>query len=462
MSTDVTAMPTTPWRALVRLHAGAGTRAALRSGAIGVGVVIVAFGMAPSPAYTLMRFILGIVAPPPPGAWDAIPESRLELALLALGFAAVGARRVTAGATGWMASLPASRRSARRAAWAASTGAALPVAVFLVGACLMTPTVYRSALVPMAVLSLPLVLAAAGAAALPVRAWGWRGVALLALLASVRHDAAGAAIAVALLLAWDRGVAGLAPPFRRMARDELPSRGRMARDTRASRAGASPSASPRAAAFTLALRWSWRAAGARAWLEALLLATLFVSFTALARRNNPDLAPATLDVIGRIGAGIGVTVAVAAMGAALLARRPPWAWLRTLPWSARGRVAVDLAALAGPALVVIVVIVATGATFGLAALPATLGVATVTVPSAAGALRVGARRQTGAWGEPGLVGLLAVSLLAWWPWLALATPVLGVALALRAERRDRRDDGAVRWSELRHDLASDAGWIGRT
>ena len=132
-------LATSPWWALVRAHAASGSRAALRSGAIGVAMVIFAFGMAPSPAYTLMTFVTGIVAPRWSGAWSDFPQPRLLLALLALGFAQVGARRVTAGATGWLASLPVARDTGRRAAWAAATLGALPVAVFLVLACLVTP-----------------------------------------------------------------------------------------------------------------------------------------------------------------------------------------------------------------------------------------------------------------------------------------------------------------------------------
>lgn len=108
------------------------------------------------------------------------------------------------------------------------------------------------------------------------------------------------------------------------------------------------------------------------------------------------------------------------------------------------------------------VIVATVALFGVLVLPAVTGSAIVAAPSAAGALRAGAGRQTGAAGEPAVFGVVVVSLFAWWPWLApLAVPA-GLLLARRAERRDREQAGAVRWNELRHDLASDTGWISRS
>ena len=65
-------------------------------------------------------------------------------------------------------------------------------------------------------------------------------------------------------------------------------------------------------------------------------------------------------------------------------------------------------------------------------------------------------------GRVALLGVVASALLMWWPWLALVAVPVGALLARRAERRDRERAGAVRWNELRHDLASDMGWISRT
>jgi hypothetical protein len=185
------------------------------------------------------------------------------------------------------------------------------------------------------------------------------------------------------------------------------------------------------------------------------------------RVNNPDLSPTTAAVVARLGASLAVVVATLVLGAALLARRAPWPWTRALPWSAAERVAVDGVALALPALLV----ACTGAVVawrvagppgarGVLAPPgAALATALVCGVAAAGALRAGARRQTGGTGETALVGVGASVAVSLWPALAWVAPVAAAALGALAVRRERAALGAVRWDELRHGVEGDPGWI---
>ncbi|MDF1506110.1 hypothetical protein PYV61_24360, partial [Roseisolibacter sp. H3M3-2] len=194
----VSAAPPSPLAALARFHAGAVGSAALRAGTIGVAGVIFAFGMAPDPAWTLRAALLGLVAPGGGGAWDGA-QTRLLLGALALGLARIGARRVGAGATGWMASLPVAARTARRAAWAGATLAALPMALVAAEAVALAAALYGVAPTPLAVATLPLLLAAAVAAALPVRpAWA-AAAAGRAQVAAAWPTPAGALLGAALL-----------------------------------------------------------------------------------------------------------------------------------------------------------------------------------------------------------------------------------------------------------------------
>ena len=84
-----------------------------------------------------------------------------------------------------------------------------------------------------------------------------------------------------------------------------------------------------------------------------LPATLFAAPTGLAIYNN-QFTPDQWDLVLRLGTSLGITATVLAMATLLNARRPPWAWSRSLPWSARQRVAADaglLLMVASPLLI---------------------------------------------------------------------------------------------------------------
>ncbi|MFL5582056.1 MAG: hypothetical protein ACJ8AO_16950, partial [Gemmatimonadaceae bacterium] len=215
----------------------------------------------------------------------------------------------------------------------------------------------------------------------------------------------------------------------------------------------------RLAAHAMAVRWAWRVVGVRAVAEALLTAALPIGFCALVRANNPDLLPATRAALARLGAGLGAAFAAAAVAGPLLARRPPWPWARTLPWSSAERVVGDAAALLAPALLTVAGAVAT---YGFVALDAGLAVALCASSAGAAALRAGAHRQTGAVGETSVAGAGAAVVVALLPWAWLLAPVAALALGAVAVRRDRGSPDAVRWNELRHGVEGDVGWIART
>lgn len=474
---------TGPWRGLVGFHAGAGARAALRAGTIGIAALIFAFGSTPDPADTLrtvMRSVVGREAGtgPPPGG-------RLVYAALAVALSALGARRSAVGAAGWLRSLPASARTVRRAAWAGAVLAALPAAVFGATALALTGWVYRTPLDGAKVAGLPLLLAAAAAVALRVEPPGGRVLALGALFGAAWGTWPTLVLSAGALGAWDRTTGGLAPP-------PEPSTGGVRRRrpvTHARGAGAWAASGPRGArlaGLALAARWAWRAAGWRPWLDGLAAAALPVAFAAFVRANNADLAPGTRAWVARLGAGLGAAAYVGVGAGALLARRPPWPWVRALPWSAATRVAVDAVVLGAPAAGVGVgaalvlewlasplgaalhaphaatarAVAALAVAVAITGGPA-LAVAAVAAVAAAGALRAGAGRQTGAAGELALVSVPAAVALALRPALAGGAAAVALALGALAVRRERRAAGAVRWDELRHGIEGDVGWITR-
>ncbi len=153
----------------------------------------------------------------------------------------------------------------------------------------------------------------------------------------------------------------------------------------------------------------------------------------------------------RLGASLDVTATVLAVATLLSARRPPWAWSRSLPWSARRRVAADavlLLLIASPLLIPLLYLPASS---GLSVL-ALLVFLAVRLP---GRMRNSLRGLTrlGAW--TWIEALLAALLTSLQPLTAL---VLGLAspLVLEASARRERSLKAGLYLERRFDAAREA------
>ena len=197
------------------------------------------------------------------------------------------------------------------------------------------------------------------------------------------------------------------------------------------------------------LVFSLRALGL--WITlAHLPAALFAAPTGLAIHNNEFTADQT-DLVLRLGASLGVTATILAVATLLSARRPPWAWSRSLPWSARRRVAADavlLLLIASPLLIPLLYLPASS---GLSVL-ALLVFLAVRLP---GRMRNSLRGLTrlGAW--TWIEALLAALLTSLQPLTAL---VLGLAspLALEASARRERALKAGLFLERRFNAAREA------
>lgn len=410
-------------RALLAFHRGAGLRVALRASIIGVCVVLFVFGSSPDLAYTIYRFVLGVAST------AAGPGSLQVLALLGLGLAVQAESRIRLGVKGWLLTLPASGTDHRRALWGALVLAQLPVLATGALCALAAGLGYREPLSPAKLLGLPLAVAAVAAAAVPsARGVLARPAALAAALLATLAAWWGIAAAAALLVAADR-VAG---PIRL------------------------PRSRPRRTLFPAAtgLLLAWRALGPRALAEAAVPTLLPLAGAFFLRANN-ELAPATEALAARIGVGVAAAVYVAMLANALLLRRYPWAWVRSLPWSALRRVATDAPALGLPGAWILLAAarmdphaVVTAAL--ILALAGCLG---------AGAVRAAQERKTGAAGEVLVVGIPAAVLLgvypAAWP-LALALAAGALALARRRDLAQR----PTRWTELHHGASGDSAWLG--
>ncbi len=412
-----------PTRALLAFHRGAGLRVALRASIIGVCVVLFVFGSSPDLAYTIYRFVLGVAST------AAGPGPLQALALLGLGLAVQAESRIRLGVKGWLLTLPASGMDHRRALWGALVLAQLPVLATGALCALVTVLGYREPLSPEKLLGLPLAVVGIAAAAVPsARGVLARPAALAAALLATLAAWWGIAAAAALLVAADR-VAG---PIRL------------------------PRSRPRRRLFPAAtgVLLAWRALGPRAPVEAAVPTLLPLAGAYFFRANN-QLAPATEALAARIGAGIAAAVYVAVLANALLLRRYPWPWVRSLPWSALRRAGTDAAALGLPGAWILLAAARMdpGAAVTAALVLALAGCL------AAGAVRAARERKTGAAGEVLMVGVPAAVLLgvypAAWP-LALALAAGALALARRRDLAQR----PTRWTELHHDASGDSAWLG--
>ena len=309
------ATTTTGLGASFRFHLASSIRVTLGLVTFQLVLLLVVTALQPPQARELLLkgLAAGIATP------EAFSASRLGFALWAVLAAAAAARRLTPAHRGWHLHLPVDLRT-RWVAGVLGVASTLPHlavlwSLFWVGARLLgEPAPFR------ALLALPLVtLAAAGAwtpASWRVRACAAAAVPLATSAATLGLAAATALLALAYLHAgrWSPRSARVpsVPSSLRSLGRRLP---------------------------TGQLVLSLRALGL--WIAlAHLPAGLFAAPTGLALHNN-EFTPDQSELVLRLGTSLAIAATVLGTATLLNARRPPWAWSRSLPWSARQRVAAD-------------------------------------------------------------------------------------------------------------------------
>jgi hypothetical protein len=203
------------------------------------------------------------------------------------------------------------------------------------------------------------------------------------------------------------------------------------------------------------IRFTWAASAGASVFGSLLLPSVFIAFAYMIVLHNPGIAPAAAHRTVRIAGSLAIGAFAASLSNALLRTRPTWPWSRSLPWSSTQRVVADTIAIGLP----VCVITATLFPLDLPNAFAVLATVPAIAAAGAGALRVGATRQSGAAGEVVLVATIAGVLTALSPWLALVPLVATPAIARGAAARDRRVVSS-RFAELQHDASADSGWLG--
>lgn len=416
-------------RSLARFHYRSGARVALRAnGVIGASVVFV-FGLDMDALAHLRTLVLELVARY--AGWSA----RALFAGLCVVLAAVAVPRVTLGATGWLRSLPLSSATSRRAAIAALCAVqAFTIAVACL-AILGALFVYHAALDPAKLVGIALIIPAAASLVIPVERRAARAIALVAIALSLPGRWPTDVAAVAALVSSDLLAGRIVPLRRRRLRSERALRWRV----------------------IPAIQWirlTARAVPTASLGASLILPALFIAFGYLIVLHNPDLDRATATRTVRVTGMLALASFAAALADTIVRVRPTWVWARSLPWSARQRVAGD-ALLIGAALFAAgICLVPLDPRSAAAVLP-------LAAPLAAGAaasIRTGAGRQTSAAGEVVLLAVILGAPVAFWPWTAAVGLLLTPMLFAGAVRRDQRLV-ATRWRELHHDAVGDPAWM---
>jgi hypothetical protein len=371
---------------------------------------------------TVLVAVAGIFAPSRPTLFSGV-----ACTLLASALAAWVAPRISLGVAGWLRHLPATGVDQRRAACAAMVIAQMPVLLVIAASGLLTG--YDG------------VVSWARLAGLPVVAWGVS----LARLGRYRSGAGILALCAACCAGtgwwWLLPVAAaLLAGAESSAHAPEPIR---IRKLRSSRFPVTPS-SP----FWLSIMISLRAVGWR-WLTLLMVpaATILAGWFFLTNNQPSDWQA---DCAVRLVGGVGTVVLLSFMAEQLLTRRPPWPWVRSLPWTATARIAAD-AAMFGVTAGLVTVAAASLRAAALLPLAAALPYLAL---RAATAVRTGATRAGGAAGSLLAEGFLMTVLIALYPWSALlpvALVPLGLKLAAHAEQRQL----VGHWQELVYLSAGD-------
>lgn len=404
-------------RAILFFHGRAGIRLGLRAVAPLVGFAIAWTLFQDSPASFVDDVAAAAFAARVPGL------AALPIVLAAFVLPAWARNRLSYGSAGWLRHLPVSSTASRRAMLIALAAVQIPLAALLVISAAVA--VHRGASLLMPGIRWALVLAAGAVAALPVpRRRAVLAAAAIAAFLTISAWPLGLALAAVLLIATDAFAGPLMPPRRQpgVSRDFVP----------------------------LTWRIGWRAIGLNA-VTAYAAGGLALAAGWLFLRNNA-LSSVSASTVLRAAGGIACVVCLRSLSRALALRRSPWPFARSLPWSARQRVALDSLLLMAGALPLIVIL-------SMVALIPALEVATL-VPvlgcRAAGFVR---RISDGSHGVRFVVeGALAAVMVAVEPLTAVAF-LAAVPLALRASAEDERRLKITRWSEWQ--LADESTVSGR-
>ncbi len=411
-----------PAKSVFMFHLHVGTRLALR---IFIPAVAVFFVL-----YYVLRpeFFLSLMATLLDGGFLLSGLFTTALCLIMAGFTA---RRVWFGLDGWIRHLPAAGSIHRRMAAIAIFTAQIPLLIILSGLALMSSKLFK---VPAAayLIGLPFVSLACGLCLLPVKRKTFsRSLAILAGIALSANNWWLLIPGIFLLLAAD-ALTGPLVQRKKHPKFHKPSRG-----------------------ILLTALISWRALRLRI-LIPYLFSLPFIGATRLfITNNNPP--PLLAEQVIRFGGTLGVILFCAILANMVAVRRPPWPWIRSLPWSAKSRILLDSSFIS---LLVLPLLVLVGVMNIKSMLPLAVSCPFFVLYSVY-SIRQAPDSPMGVSGKVLLLGTMAALFLCIIPWSSLVLLVSSLWIlkeAIKAEKFQK----VSQWLELHHLAVGDSlSWSGR-
>lgn len=344
---------------------------------------------------------------------------------VSLSIAGMASRRVCLGLDGWIRHLPASHLMYRRQAGVAVFVAQIPVLVVLASLALsaqikfgVSATTYLT--------GLPLLGLASAQCVLPVkRKIITRPLAALSCVSLASGNWLLIFGGVILLVATDL-ISGPLSPTRRRSIFGNAFRGSLLNAT-----------------------ISWRALRLRIFIPYLLALGVLGATSLFISNNNFSISLAVKAI--RFGGVLSIAFLFAVFANMLTARRPPWPWARSLPWSARERIVLDsffLSLLTIPLLILVALMNSKSLLPVAASLPAL-------ALFSSHAIRRAPEYRMGASGIIHCGGMLAALSITIIPFISLAF-LASTPLVLKYAVKEEQSQKVSRWLELHHLAAGDS------
>ena len=345
-------------------------------------------------------------------------------AIISLSIARMAALRICLGLDGWIRHLPASSLMHRRLASVAIFVAQLPVLVVLALLAVFSSIKFGVSATAY-FLGLPILGLASAQCVMPIkRKVIIRPLAAVACVFSASGHWVLFAGSIIMVIAADL-LSGALCPTRRRLKFYYALKGSL-----------------------LNASISWRALRARIFIPYLPSLTV-LGATALFLFNN-DPNPSLAVKVVCFGGALSIAFFYAVLANMLAARRPPWPWSRSLPWSAEERIIIDSFFL-GLHFLPLLFLIALMKSEAVWPLAASLPLLTLV---ASHAMRRAPEYRTGASGKVLLTGMLAALSLSLLPLISivfLALTPLALKYAVEAEKNQK----VSRWLELHHLGAGD-------
>jgi hypothetical protein len=412
----------TPAKAVFLFHLHVGARVALR---IFVPVISIFFAL-----YYLLR----------PELFNSLMAQVLDGGFLLSGItttcvclivASFASRRICLGLNGWIRHLPLEGNIHRRMAGIAVFIAQIPLLVILAGLAVVAMKLYKIPALPF-IIGLPFVGLSCGLWVLPVKSkLVTRSLAALAAIGFSSNNWGFIAGGIFLLIVADR-TSGPLIYKKKNSRFHEPLKG-----------------------MFLAVTINWRALRLRPLIPYLCALPFLGAAQLFISNNNPS--PLLTEQVIRFSGALGLVLFCSILTKMLASRRPPWPWIRTLPWTAKTRILWDSSFIGLLALPIIVLL---GVMNLKSMIPVVLSLPSLAVYSAY-SIRQAPGSAMGASGKVLLIGSFLSLLLCLIPWSSLfflaLTPVV-----LREGIKVEKHHKVSKWLELHHLAAGDSlSWSAR-